>query len=157
VVDVRVAQPHPALELGCDLTDGAEQRPERSRVLEVQAELVVGAAGGEQVGDRRDVCRQVGPAQLGDPAFPGPDPHHAVVVEHRHPVGGEPQVALQPGGSEPEAQLERFDRVLRGVGTGATVGKRDRWVEQRGESLLHRSRSWHLLLACRLRRAGARS
>ena len=51
---------------------------------------------------------------------------HAVVIEHGDPVTGEPHVALEPTGPHLERQLEGFDRVLGGVGSGASVGERDR-------------------------------
>ena len=63
---------------------------------------------------------------------------HAVVVEHRHAVGGEPHVTLQPVGPEAQGQLERLQRVLRGVGARPAVAERDRVVEERREPLLHR-------------------
>ena len=55
---------------------------------------------------------------------------HAVVIEHRHPVGGQPDVALEAGRAEAKCQLERLDRVLRRVRASAAVGERDRWIEQ---------------------------
>ena len=67
--------------------------------------------------------------ELTDRALPPPDPRHAVVIEHRHPVGGQPDVALEAGRAEAKCQLERLDRVLRRVRTSATVGERDRWIE----------------------------
>ena len=59
------------------------------------------------------------------------------MIEHGDAVGGEPDVALLAGRAEPQCQLERFDGVLGGVGSGATMGKGDRRVEQGGETLLH--------------------
>ena len=69
-----------------------------------------------------------------------PAAQHAVVVEHRDTVGGEPHVALQTVGAEAKGQLERLERVLRGVRPGPAVAEGDRVVEERGEPLLH---AWH--------------
>ena len=44
---------------------------------------------------------QVGPVEVGDPALPEALPHHAVVVEHGLAVAGEPDVALEPRGAQP--------------------------------------------------------
>ena len=59
------------------------------------------------------------------------------MVEHGDAVGGEPHVALQTGGAEPQGQLEGLERVLLGVGPCAAVGEGDRVVEEGGEPLLH--------------------
>ena len=61
----------------------------------------------------------------------------AVVVEHGHTVGGEPDVALQAGGAEPQGQLEGLEGVLPGVAAGASMGEADRRHEEAGEPLLH--------------------
>ena len=75
------------------------------------------------VGMRR---RQGGPVDLRRSASVGAADPPAVVVEHGHAVGGEPHVALEPGGAQPEAELEGLDGVLGGVGPCATVRERDR-------------------------------
>ena len=67
--------------------------------------------------------------------------HDAVVVEHRNAISRQPDVALQAGRAEAQRQGEGLDRVLPGVRLRATVGERDRALEQRRESLLHAARS----------------
>ena len=67
---------------------------------------------------------QVGPVDGRDRRACGRAPDDPVVVEHGLAVGGEPDVALQAGGAEPEGEGEGLDRVLRGVGPGAPVGER---------------------------------
>ncbi len=68
------------------------------------------------------------------------DPHDAVVIEHRHAVGGQPDVALQTGRAEAEAQREGLE-----VFSGAWA-RAPRWanaiglLEQRREPLLHNVR-----------------
>ena len=64
-------------------------------------------------------------------------PHHPVVVEHGLAVGGQPHVALEPGGAQPHGQREGLQRVLGGVGPGAPVGEADRRAPQRGEPSGH--------------------
>ena len=67
----------------------------------------------------------------GDRALAAPPAHHAVVVEDRDPVSGEPDVGLQPGRPEPQGQGERVQGVLRGVRPGPPVGEADRRVDER--------------------------
>lgn len=65
-----------------------------------------------------------------------------VVVEDGNAIGREPDVALESAGAEPERELERFDRIVGGVGTRPPMAERDRRIEERWESLLHSGESW---------------
>ena len=108
------------------------------RILEVERQVVVGSAALDQLGERRDVAGQRRPLQLADrPVSPERPLDDAVVVEHRHAVGGDPDVALQTVGTQLEGQLEPRQGVLRGVSPGAAVAEGDGLVEERGEALLH--------------------
>ena len=56
-------------------------------------------------------------------------PHLAdvgVVVEHDHTVGGEADIELDPVGTLGNGELERLDRVVRGVGGGAPMAEYER-------------------------------
>ena len=75
--------------------------------------------------------RQGGTVQSDDPVAAQTGADHAVVIEHRNPVRGQPDVALQTRGSEAEGESERLQRVLGGVGTAAAVGEGDGRVDQR--------------------------
>ena len=83
---------------------------------------------------------QVGAGDVADRPLAPADPHDAVVVEHRDAVAGQPDVALEPGRAEAQAQREGLERVLRGVGAGAAMGEPDGSFEERREPLLHASR-----------------
>ncbi len=112
--------------------------------LEVEGEVVPRATPFEQIGERRDVGRKVRPANRGDRSAPAEGTaHDPVVVEHRHPVGGQPDIALQPAGTELEGQAEGFEGVLGGVGAGTPMGEDDRFGEQRRGVLARTPRSWH--------------
>ena len=91
----------------------------------------------KQLCERRDVRRQHRAADGRDRPLAPADLHHTVVVEYRYPVRCEPHVALEAGGAEPQRELERRQRVLRGVRPRTPVGEGDRRVEQRRKSLLH--------------------
>jgi signal peptidase I len=95
-------------------------------VLHVERQVVLGAALGVEVLERRDVRRELGPRQLGDRPPPHATSHDAVVVEHGHAVRGQPHVALEPGRPEPQCQLERLDRVLRRVRPRPAMPEGDR-------------------------------
>ena len=80
-------------------------------------------------------CR---PWQLADRSIPTHCPlHHAVVIEHRDTVGGDPDIALQPGGAELERQFETGKGVLGRVGPGSAMAEGDGVVEERRKALLH--------------------
>ena len=83
------------------------------------------------------MVRQIGSSNVADRATANAPLDHAVVIEHGHAVGGEPDVALQPGRTEFECQLEGLERVLRSMRAGASMSERDRRIEQGGETLLH--------------------
>ena len=57
-----------------------------------------------------------------------------VVVEHRHAVAGQPDVALQAGGAETQPELERLQRVLRRMGSAP------RWAKPIGRASSEGSR-----------------
>jgi hypothetical protein len=60
----------------------------------------------------------------------------AVVIEYRHAVSRAPHVALEPRGAELSGQLERLNRVLRGVGTGPAMSEADRRAAERLHSVM---------------------
>ena len=64
--------------------------------------------------------------------------HHTVVIEHGDAVGGDPGVALEPGGPEPDRQLERLEGVLRGMGPRPAMGEQDGGSAQRRKTGGHR-------------------
>ena len=98
-------------------------------VLEVERQVVVGAAPLEQIGERRDVLGQLCARTSIEPIAVAPaGPHDAVVVEHGDTVGGQPDVALQPVAPSRRAEREGLERVLPGVGAGA------RWAKAIGRS-----------------------
>ena len=84
----------------------------------------------EQLGERRDVRRQLIASQVADRAFSPLHPHHAVVIEHGNAIGGQPHVALEAVRAETKCQLKGIDRVLAGVRSGAPMGERDRVFEE---------------------------
>ncbi len=61
----------------------------------------------------------------------------AIMVEHWLMISCQPDVGLKPGTAEPKSKGEGVDRVLLGVRASPAVRKRDRYVEQRGQPLLH--------------------
>ena len=75
------------------------------------------------------MSRQLTALEIADRTFPAADPGDAVMIEHRHTIGGQPDVALEPGRPEAQRELERLDRVLRCMGTRAPMGESDRWIE----------------------------
>ena len=131
---VVVAQPQAPRRAVAGGSGDGHRRGRRLRVLHVERQLEVGAALGVQVRQGGDVARQRGPGDLGDLAPPAADPGHAVVVEDGHTVGGDPHVALEPGGAQPASQREGLEGVLGGVGPGAAVGETDGWAAQRGDA-----------------------
>ncbi len=134
-----MAQPEPADGTVARLCGGGHHRLGHRRVLQVERQLEAGAAPGVEVGQLRDVVGQIGPGDLADrPAAEAAAAHDAVVVEHGSPVGGEPHVALDPGGPEPQGQLERLDRVLGCLGARSAVGERYRWPSERWKPGRHR-------------------
>ena len=89
------------------------------------------ASDGMWLGKRRS-------ANLADrPISPEGPLDHPVVVEHRHAVGGDPDVALEARGAQLQGQFEPRQRVLRGMGPGAAMAERDGIVEERWKPLLH--------------------
>ncbi len=116
--------------------------------------MEVGPAGVDQVVERWDPLREFVPGEVGDAALAHPS-DHAIVLEHGDPVAGEPHVALETIGPHLERELEGGDRVLGGVGSGTSVGERDRVVEQGRKSLLHAPPSWQALRRLVLRRLPA--
>jgi hypothetical protein len=106
-------------------------------VLDVEREVELGAELLEQVGERRDVRGEVGSVHLGDRTPTQAAAHHAIVVEHGDAVAGEPDVALESRGAEPDGQTEGLDGVLAGVGACAPVGEGDGPGQVRGETRAH--------------------
>ena len=126
-VDVGMAQPQPGQQAGRLARTTSMTAGPAVGILEVERQVVVAAAALEQVGQRRDVLGQLGSAERRrSRRLRRPSRDDAVVVEHRDAVGGQPDVALQPGRAEAEAERERLERVLAGVGAGPPVGEGDR-------------------------------
>ena len=73
---------------------------------------------------------QIRALHVADQSLAPAEPNNTVVIEHHHPVGGQPGVALQARRAEPQGQREGIERVLTGMGAGAAVGEGDRPVEQ---------------------------
>ena len=135
---LRSAQPHPFDQLGSALLDDVDHDLAAGGILEVERELVVRATPIDQLGQRRYVIGQCRSAHLADrPASPERPLDHAVVVENRHPVGGDPHVALEPRSSQFERQFEPGQGVLRGMSPCPSMAKSDGVVQERGEPLLH--------------------
>ena len=110
---------------------GERRRSTAAGVLDVEGQLEVGAARGVQLGERGDVSGQVGAVDLAMARRRTPAAHHAVVVEDRHAVGGEPDVALEAGGAQAQGQRERLEGVLGSVGARSAVSKRVGWRDDR--------------------------
>ena len=108
-----------------------------SACLEVERQVVVGAAALEQVGELGMCSGSWSRRSVGDPPPAPADPHHAVVVEHRDAVGGQPHVALEPGGAEREGQLRTPRGCSRGRGPGRPGGRTRSGVRAGREPLLH--------------------
>ena len=101
--------------------------------------MVLGAAALDELGQRRYVAGAGRPRRISPigRVLPNDLLDDSVVVEHRHAVGSDPDVALQPGCAEFEGQLEAGQSVLRGMGPGPAVAEGDGVVEERWEALLH--------------------
>ena len=88
--------------------------------------------GGRDGGCSGEVRVQGGPTGRGDEVAQdeeaGECEQHADELDD---VGGDPGVALDPCGTEPQGQRERLQRVLRSVRPGTAVSERDRRREQR--------------------------
>jgi hypothetical protein len=110
---------------------------EGGRVLHVEREVEVRAHGVVELRQGGDVGREVVTIARGDAVSPQAPAHEAVVVEHRLAVSGEPHVALQARGAQPDGQREGLQRVLRGVGSGPTVGEPDRRATEGGQPSGH--------------------
>jgi sec-independent protein translocase protein TatB len=108
------------------------------RVFDVERE-VKGRFGVDrtQFGEVGDVLGQIGSVDLTDRAFAQPFANDAVVIEHGHTVGGEPNVTLQPGRAEAKRKPERLHCVLGRIALCATVAEANRRVQKRGKPLLH--------------------
>src|SRR5690606_9719154 len=72
---------------------------------------------------------KVGPLDVADPPPAQHAAHDAVVVQHDLAVGGQPGVALEPGGAQAQPQPERLDGVLGSMRARTAVG------EQNGRSV----------------------
>ena len=75
--------------------------------------------------------RELRPGHRRDRPSAQPAPDHAVVVEHHLAVGGEPHVALEAGGAQPQGQ-RKASRVFSGAWARAPVGEADRRAGARG-------------------------
>ena len=132
-----MAQPQPGQEPGCLAADDVDDGRAGVGTLQIEGQVVVTGTVPEELGQRRDVLGQLVPGERADGPLAPAELDDAVVIEHRHAVGGHPHVALQTGRSEAEAQREGGDRVVAGMGAGAPVGEGDGGVEQRRQPLLH--------------------
>lgn len=59
------------------------------------------------------------------------------MVEHGHPITGDPTVALQPVGTQLQGQLKGIDGVFTSVRPSTAMGEGNGLFEQRWEALLH--------------------
>ena len=122
--EVVVAEPEPA-----DAAAGPAAAPPRATadaaagVLHVEGQLEVGAAG-PRTAPRASGCARAGrPGRsVGDRRRRSPA-DHAVVVEHRHAVPGEPDVALEPRRAQPHAPARRPRACSPGRGPGRPGGR----------------------------------
>ncbi len=137
LVDGRGAQPETAEQVVRRRLDHVDHGGADPGLLEVERQVEVGTALVEQLAQRRDVLGQVVGHGTRDRPAPTPDTDDTVVIEHGHAVGGQPDVALEPGGPELQGDPERLDRVLRRPVAGASMGEADRRIEQRRQPLLH--------------------
>ena len=119
------AQPQPRQHAGVDLRGHVDHGLPGARRLQVERQLVAGAAVLVQLGQGGHVRRQLRPGELADRSLAKPGGDDAVVVEHRLAVGGQPDVALETGRTEPQAEGERLERVLPGVCPGTPMGEGD--------------------------------
>ena len=72
---------------------------------------------------------------IGDPTQPAAQ--LAVVIENECTVSRSPDIAFETCGAESQCQRERLHRVLRRMGARPAMGEGHRWVDERGEALLH--------------------
>jgi hypothetical protein len=91
----------------------------------------------EELNQGGNVLGKVGTQYATDRLAPDPPLDHTVVIEHSHTVGRQPDIALESSGTELQRQFECLKGVLGRMGARTSMGKRDRWVEARGETLLH--------------------
>ena len=117
--------------------DEFDDRRTDARMLEIERQVEVRPTVLEQGAQRWHVLGQILRRTCGDRAAPPPDADDAVVVEHEHAVGRQPDVALETGGPELQGNAKRLDRVFRGAVAGAPMGEADRRIEQRRQPLLH--------------------
>ena len=94
-------------------------------ILHIERKWDLGRCRDQQVGERRDVRREIGVEDRSDGLRAQTALHHAVMVEDSHPVGREPDVTFKTCGTESKGQSERLEGVLRGVGLGTAVGESD--------------------------------
>lgn len=134
-----MAEPDSGPKVGCGHTQPVDHGRPSIIVLDVDRQVVFGSAGFHQFRKGGDVLRQLRPAEVPNGAVAEPSPDHAVVVDDGNPVAGDPDVGLEAVGTQSEGKGERLEGVLGGVGPTTSVGKADRAVEQRGETLLHGS------------------
>lgn len=137
--DARMAQPETREQVRCDGSDRVDHAGTDAVLFEVEREVVVGSALGEEAFERRDVFGELGRRVLGDRPPPPADAELPVVIEHDNAVCGDPHVALQSRRTEPQSERERLDGVLAGMSPRAAVGEQDRFGKQRRETLLHAS------------------
>ena len=71
------------------------------------------------------------------------------MVEYHFAIRCDPDIALQPRRTEFETELKGLEGVFSGVRPCPPVSKQNRWVDQRGESLLH------AIPSCQPRRLGS--
>ncbi len=131
------AQPGALEHRGVDVRDHVDDRSGGLGILQVERQRVAGATRLQQLDQGRDVLGEVSSSELGNRSFAQALLDDAVVIEHCDAVGGEPDIALEPGRSEAQRQLERLQGVLGSVSAGAPMGERDRGIEQGRETLLH--------------------
>ncbi len=135
LIEIGVAQPEPIL--GAGLSGHRNDRVERRRVLDVERDRMVRPDGVVELGQARNVLGQFRSAHRSDRAASQPWAERTIVIEHGDTVGGDPHVALESRRPELDGEREALERVLGGVGTGSTVGKRNRDVEQGRQSGRH--------------------
>ena len=130
VLKTGLAQPEPRQHVWGDLAHHVEHGHPDPLALQVEREVELRTAFREQLREGGNEGGQLVAAQLTDRPATETMTHHAIVLEDRYAIAGQPDVALDAGGSQLEPEFERRNRVLGSMRFATPVGERDGVFEQ---------------------------
>ena len=134
-----LAQPQPRQQLGAALPHDVDDDRAGIGILEVERQVVVGAASVEQIGQRRDVLGELAPVERRRSAAPAPPARTTPSWSSTgNAVGGQPDVALEPGRPEAQAPVRTRRACSPGVRPRAPVGEGDRGGRAATEAVVAR-------------------